>query len=184
MMKRSLLTWLVIVLASAMIYAQDFALHLQAGYFIPKEEVFRDIYGSGFYLGGEAEMDLGRGFSLWAAAGYFSRQGELSFTREETNLSITPLEMGGRFYLTAKTHTFVPYLGAGVGVSRFEESNVIGTVSEDEISFSGQVGLLLKLKHRLFLDTRVLYRYCHIKPDEVEVDIGGMVISAGVKYFF
>lgn len=92
--------------------------------------------------------------------------------------------MGGRFYLTAKTHTFVPYLGAGVRVSRFEESNVIVTVSEDEISFSGQVGLLLKLKHRLFLDTRILFRYCHIKPEEVEFDIGGMVISAGVKHFF
>ncbi len=81
--------------------------------------------------------------------------------------------MGGRFYLTVKTHTFVPYLGAGVWVCRFEESNVIGTVSEDEIFFSGQVGLLLKLKHILFLDTRILFRCCHIKPEEVEVDIEG-----------
>ena len=129
-MKRSLLVCLVFLLLSPVIYAQDFSLGINTGYFIPTEEIFRDIYGSGLYLGGEAEMDLGRGFSLWAAVGHFSRKGELSYTREETTISSTPFEMGGRFYLVAKTCAFVPYLGAGVGINQFKESNVIGTVSD------------------------------------------------------
>ena len=182
-MKRSFLVCLVFLLLSTVIYAQDFSLGLNGGYFIPSEEVFRDIYGSGPYLGGEMEMDLSRGFSLWAAVGYFSRKGELSYTSEETNLSIIPFEMGGRFHLVAKTHSFVPYLGAGVGINQFKESNVIGTVSEAEISFSGQAGLLIKIKGKLFLDAKILYRYCQINPAEVEVDIGGIVVSVGVKYF-
>jgi hypothetical protein len=84
----------VLLLISGSAGAATVRVELKAGYFHPTEQAFLDIYGGGPRYGGELDVRLWKGFDVWLGGSYFSREGELTFTKEKTELQIMPIGAG------------------------------------------------------------------------------------------
>jgi opacity protein-like surface antigen len=161
-----------------------YATHVEAKvlYFQPTEQAFKDIYGSGMSYGGEFDINIFDGLAIWIGAEYFTKKGELTFTKEETELQITPIYGGLKYIFPGRG--IMPYLGAGVGYFQYKETNPIGTVKEGKIGFVTQAGLLVRLLGPVLVDFQVGYNMCKIKPQEIEAQIGGLKAGVGLGFSF
>ncbi len=151
-------------------------------YFQPTDKDFKDIYGSGMSFGGEVTIKVLNGLNVWIGAEYFTKKGELTFTKEETEIRIFPIFAGIKYILPSPK--FKPYAGIGVGYFQYKESNPIGTVEESKIGFVTQTGLLIPIFGPALLDLQVGYNICKIKPQELEANIGGFKAGLGLAISF
>jgi opacity protein-like surface antigen len=158
--------------------ATSAVISIRAGgaYFRPTDAVFREIYGSGASLGAEIGLALGRRFEAWLSGSTFSKKGKLTFTAEDTEIGLTPLAAGLRFYPVQGR--LRPYLGAGASYFFYKESSRLGMVKDQKIGLTAHGGLDYALTPFLAIDLRVGYSQCKVKPGEFEADLGG--IEAGV----
>ena len=85
-MRKFIIIIFSVVLLSGAANASDVIVELRAHYLHPSEEAFRDIYGGGMMYGGEVSIGVWRGLDVWFGGSYFSKKGELTFTKEETKL--------------------------------------------------------------------------------------------------
>ena len=63
--------------------ASDVIVELRAHCLYPSEEAFRDIYGGGMMYGVEVSIGAWKELEVWFGGSYFSKTGELTFTKEE-----------------------------------------------------------------------------------------------------
>ena len=181
-MKRTLLIIAIIITISGFANAGDFMIELKAYYFSPSEEVFRDIYGGGVAYGAEASIGVWEELEVWFGGSYFSREGELTFTKEETNLEIIPFGGGVKYRLTSGALSL--YVGLGLNYYQYKEKNPIGDVSEGGLGYIGKVGSYVKVTEGLLIDLYVNYSYCKIKPADFKINIGGIEAGVGIGYRF
>jgi hypothetical protein len=161
-----------------------FASYISArvSYFQPSDEFFKNIYGSGGCYGGEISFEIYKGLHIWGGTEYFSKKGKLTFTKEDTEIRITPF-FGGLKYVFPGS-TINPYIGVGVGYFQFKESNILGTVEEGEIGYLGKAGLILRLIKSLIVDVFADYSICKTQPFEIEADLGGLKagVAIGIEF--
>lgn len=150
--------------------------------FQPTEDAFKNIYGGGLCYGGEVDINVYKGLTVWIGAEHFSKTGKTTFTNEETDIRITPFYGGLKYIFPGQR--ILPYLGAGVGYFQYKETNPIGTVKEGKIGFRAQAGLLLRMFGSWFVDFQLGYDMCKIKPQELEVEIGGLKAGLGLALSF
>lgn len=153
---------------------------LQMIYFLPSDADFKSIYGRGWKYGGEITFNLTKGLGLWLDGGYYAKTGGLSYSKEETKLTLIPIGAGLRYRFL--TGTFEPYVGAGVRYNIYQESNVIGDVSGGGIGFVGKAGLVLYPVKGFGIDVHVAYSSCKMKPADYEFDVGGIELGAGIVF--
>jgi hypothetical protein len=164
------------------IRAVDFSVAVKTTYFIPADYSFKNIYGSGIQSGARLEVYIKEHWVVWTGADYFTKKGELTFSKEETTFDIIPLDLGLRYYFL--DIRIVPYIGGAVQFVLYREVNPIGTVDGSQFGFLGEAGALLGLTDRLFLDLKASYCYCKIQPVSLSANLGGVGISVGLKYRF
>lgn len=159
-----------------------FFLEVQGVYFQPSDQVFKDIYGSGMYYGGEIGINIWKGIGIWAGGQYINKKGKLTFTQEETEIKIMPFYGGIKFRLPDAKIS--PYISLGVGYFKYKETSPIGTVEKGNIGYIGQLGCLFKILGPLVIDIKGSYSYCKIKPEEIEANLGGLqgVVGIGVDF--
>ena len=151
-------------------------------YFQPSDQVFKSIYGSGTYFGGEINIRLASGVSLWAGAHMFSKDGLTTFTEEPTEIAITPVYGGLKFRVPSAKVS--PYLGLGVGYFQYKETSAIGEVQKGDIGYIGQLGILINVIGPIYLDLKGCYSYCKVQPEELEADLGGFQVIGGFGFGF
>ncbi len=151
-------------------------------YFLPADKAFRDIYGAGWKGGGELGIRLTRRLDIWAGGDYFARSGKLTFTGEDTKLSLIPLGLGFRYRLT--TGALSLYAGAGILACRFKETNTIGEVSHTGLGGVGRAGVFLRIVRGFLLHLGLGYSYCPMKPADFDIDVGGLEAGAGLAVEF
>jgi hypothetical protein len=161
-------------------YGGGFSLQATGGYFQPRDQAFKDIYGSGLAYGAQADIGVWRGFYLWAGVSNISREGELSLTKEETKLNIIPF-FGGLKFRFLKT-SVRPYVALGVGYFRYQETNLLGRIDNGDIGFVGQVGVSLKTLRSFCLEVYARYSGCRIKPANIEANLGGLELGVGFGF--
>jgi opacity protein-like surface antigen len=153
---------------------------LRAGYFMPAQAEFRDIYGGGPAYG--VELRLGRGrLNAWLEGGYFAHSGKLSQTAEATDVRITALEAGAMWKF--KPGKMTPYVGAGAGYYQYKETNVIGEAKQAKAGFCGLAGAIWDLGKRLVLDGRLKYNTCSMQPADFKINIGGLTAAIGLGLY-
>ena len=170
------------ILLSGLANASDVIVELRAHYLHPSEEAFRDIYGGGMMYGGEISIGVRRELDVWFGGSYFSKKGELTFTKEETKLEIYPLGGGLKYRLT--TGAFSLYAGAGLNYYQYKESNPLGDLSKGGLGYIGKIGSYVKVTGGLLIDFYINYSYCKIKPADFKINIGGIEAGVGMGYEF
>ena len=174
----SLFLVLILVAGAGLVHGQRVSLEVKAQYFQSSDGDFRDIYGPGVSFGGEIDVSLSGGLGLWAGGHYFSREGKLTFTEEETRIRISPFYGGIRFRFGKGK--VLPYVGAGIGLFSFKEENPIGTVSGSAFGYIGQGGLIFRIGRRMFLDLKGSYASSKANPAGIVGQIGGFLVGLGV----
>jgi hypothetical protein len=153
--------------------------YIKAGvnYFSPPEKRFKDVYGGGMTYSGEVGVGIWKGLKLWMGGGYFTKKGELFFTKEKTKVQILPVGGGIKYFLIEGSTNL--YTGMGLYYYQFKETNPIGDVSKDGLGYAGQIGVSVKAIGGLIIDFCVDYSYCRMRPVERSINIGGF--QAGIK---
>jgi len=172
----------ITICLSGLANATDVTVELKAHYFNPSEQAFKDIYGGGVMYGAEISIGVWKALDLWFGGSYFSKKGELTFTKEETKLELLPIGGGVKYRILSGN--FVLYVRLGLNYYQYKESNPIGEVSEGGLGFVGQIGSYVTIVGGLVFDLYVDYTYCKIKPVDFEINIGGIAVGAGVGYRF
>jgi len=172
----------VIFFFSGYASAVDFMIELRAQYFNPSEQIFRDIYGSGLMYGGEASIEFWKNLQFWVGGNYYSGDGELTFTKEETSLQIIPIGGGIRYRLPVGIFNF--HVGIGINYFQYKESNILGEVNEGGIGYVGKIGVMIKVVKGLMIDLGVEYSYCKMTPADSTINIGGIAPGIGLGYVF
>lgn len=151
-----------------------------------KAEYFEPVYGSAkMFYRGEIGYRAARQVEIVLGAEYFKAEGELTFTKEPSTLTITPLELGARALLGKSK--LVPYLGAGLGLYMIKEENVIGTVDEKKTGFYGEGGVKFRVIPAVFVDARVKYVMVKLETggdEPISADLGGLAFAAGIGFSF
>lgn len=161
------------------------ALYLQArgAFFFPADQAFREIYHGGAIWGGEFGADITQNITLWAGVDYYSRNGRLVYTGEETSLRIVPLGFGLKVGADI-TPTVRPALAVGVGYFQYQERNSFGTVQKGDIGFLIRAGLSYHLRETFFLAVEGAYTACSVKPLQLQASLGGFHLGAGAGFRF
>jgi len=181
-MKKLIIIIVTGFLLSGLANASDVIVELKAHYLHPSEKAFRDIYGGGMMYGGELSIGVWRGLEVWFGGSYFSKTGELTFTKEETKLEIYPIGGGLKYRLS--TGIFDLYAGAGLNYYQYKESNPLGDVSKGGVGYIGKIGSYVKVTGGFLIDFFVNYSYCKIKPADFKINIGGIEAGVGIGYKF
>lgn len=161
---------------------QDFWVGGSIGQFSPKEQIFKDLYGSGMQWRIEVGADILNWLSIWADAVNSKMTGHLTVTNEESKLTMSFLNMGIRFRFPIKN--FIPYVGGGAGIIRFKEVNPIGEARDKDGNFVGEAGVFWKLNKVFSVYGRVVYNWCQVRTEIIKVKIGGVSASLGVNFYF
>lgn len=187
-MKRTRLRFLIaaaLVLSAGTAWGAGFSLTFKGGYFMPSDEVFKDVYGSGPVFGAEIAVPIAGGLHAWAGAEYFTKKGLLPVTEEETSMRIVPVFAGLRYHIGRSGVR--PYLGAAAGYFMLHEENPLGTASESGFGFLVRAGLLIKIAGSVSFDLHGNYSSCTIKTDDLDpldAKIGGLQAGAGLVIRF
>ncbi len=161
-------------------YAGNFSLRATGGYFMPRDQSFKDVYGSGLAYGAEVESAIWKGICAWAGVSYFSGKGELTLSKDATTLTIYPFS-GGLKYRFLKT-AVSPYVAFGVGYFKYKETNPLDTIEGNDIGFIGQAGVALNVLRPLSLEVYARYTDCRIKPADLDANLGGLELGVGLGF--
>ncbi|MFC2166645.1 outer membrane beta-barrel protein [Acidobacteriota bacterium] len=154
---------------------------LKGIYFLPSDADFKSIYGdSGWMFGGEIAIKIFKGVEFWLDGGYYAKTGSLTYSNEETKLTLIPIGAGLRYkFLTGKVE---PYVGAGARYNLYKETSVIGDVSGTGLGFIGKAGLIFYLAKGFGVDISVAYSSCTMQPADFEFNVGGIELGAGITF--
>jgi len=185
-MKRSILIAIALIFLSTQLCAKDFRIQIGGSYFVPSEKAFREIYGQGLIIGLDIGKKNWKNTEIHVEANYFSKMGQLTFTKERTRVRILPLGAHVRYIFLKKILQF--YAGAGLTLTLFEEKNPIGRVREDKMGYRIKIGGFKRIKgfkkilKQFVIDASMNYHYCKMKPAEIRFNAGGL--DLGVSFGF
>jgi len=173
---------LICFLLSGSAFSVELIIQLKGSYFFPSEPAFKEIYGGGLMYGGEVDIQINRAISFWAGGSYFSKQGRLTFTDEQTRVKIIPAGGGVKFVLSGRRVHY--YGGFGLNYYQYQESNPIGLAKKGGWGVVGRIGADVRLSAGMIIDLFVNYSHCRIKPADYRINIGGLEAGAGIGYAF
>ena len=188
-MLKKTIVGLVLLMLSGTAFAGSLSLQAKASYFFPSDTYFKSIYGSAPTFGAKVAYDLAIGLGLWADVEFYSKTGttdvtgDTSMAGETTKLRLVPVTAGVR-YVFLPGGFVSPYLGAGIGLFQYKETNSIGTVSKSDIGFTAQAGVLVRLGRTVFVDLQGSYSSCKVNPAGVEAELGGIKAGLGLGVAF
>jgi len=177
-MKKTTVFVIAFLLASASTFASG--LLIRGTYFTPSDSDFKSIYGSGWIYGGEIGFKVWNGLDLFLEGGYFSAKGKLTYTEEDTTLTLIPAGGGVKYYfMNGKLR---PYIAAGVRYYMYQESNPIGNVKKNGLGYLGRAGVSFEFGGGFRIDVCAGYSLCKITPTDFEINLGGLELSAGIFF--
>ena len=161
---------------------KKFSLSVGAGMRSFSEQLYKDIYdSSGVTYNVDLGFKFGKSLEAFLHTDYFSKTGELTYTKEETKLKIIPVELGARYLIKVGNGcSLFPYIGAGAGYYMYKEENVIGTVDEKKIGFFAEGGLRFYLMSSFFIDAKV--KNVFLKVDDLQ--LGGFAFMGAIGISF
>jgi hypothetical protein len=161
------------------------SVELLLGTYDMNEPRFDAVYPSGGIMPGLAlSVAIVSDFNLYLEAKYYSRQGELTFSKEKTNFYMIPVSLGLRYIFPLGM--FNPYLGGGVDYYFFNEDNPIGTLltSTPGYHLSGGIYFRFSQSVPLMLGLKAKYTWARTTNNDIQVQLGGLEYGVGLTLVF
>jgi len=152
-------------------------------------DIFKQIYGSGgcVYSLELSRIILKRGnhnFALSLRTGFFSRTGASTLFEEKTKFYLVPSSISGKYLLNSKY--MIPFVELGLGFYSYREESEIHDTSGSTLAWHMGCGTYIKSQKLKFLKLIVYVKKARAiaVEDEIEVDIGGLELGAGIVIGF
>jgi hypothetical protein len=155
---------------------------LRAGFFMAGDSAFGEVYTNGPVFGGELRIGKGK-IVGWLEGTYRAHTGAMTFTGDETKMSVIAVEAGALYRFMSGPMT--PYAGLGLGYHMFTETNDIrGEAKKSGFGFCALAGVTMSFGKNLVLDGRIKYSMCTMTPADFKIDVGGLTIGLGAGMRF
>jgi hypothetical protein len=161
------------------------SLEIMAGGYDMKEPRFDAVYPSGGVMAGlGVSVALFSNFNVYLEAKYWSRVGQLTFTKEETTFRLIPISLGARYILPLGIIN--PYLGAGADIYFYHEDNPIGTTLNHAGGYHVTGGTYLRFSRSipLMLDLKLKYTWAKASESDLRIQLGGIEYAVGLAVAF
>ncbi len=161
-------------------------LGLSAGYYMPADSAYKDLYGQGnLMFGGSFGFELMRKIEIRLEGGYFQDSGKMNLTGEDLKLSFLAGSLGARFRFVEEK-TLHPYVGAGIAMYSYKEDlpTRLEDISKTAVGFQGEAGVYYAISARVLLDLNFRYVSMNTKPFNESVKLGGLRAGLGVAFQF
>jgi len=177
--------WLCIgfLLLAGSVSAAGFRVELKGSLFSSEDSFFRDFYGSSAKFGLEAGKDITKNISIWVGIDHLKNSGEMTETKEKTEVWITPLTLGVRYEVPVGEKLRF-HVAAGFQEVFFKEEAPLGTVKENGMGIMLQVGGMVRLTHQINAGLFLAWSTCKMTHEEMEFKVGGLDLGAGVEIRF
>jgi len=166
------------------VFSGPLRLGLSAGYYMPSDSAYKDLYGQGnLMFGGSLGFELIRKLEVRLEGGYFQDSGKMNLTEEDLKLSFFAGSLGARFrFVDGKA--LQPYIGAGVAMYSYKEDLParLEDVSKTAVGFQGEAGIYYVLTSKILLDLNFRYILMNAKPFNESVKLGGLRAGLGVAF--
>jgi hypothetical protein len=161
------------------------SLEVLFGSYDMNEPRFEAVYPTGGLMSGLAlSSAVVSEVNLYLEIKYYSRQGELTFSKEKTDFYMVPISLGLRYIFPLGL--FNPYAGAGIDFYFYYEDNPIGTTLNfangyhmtggTYVRFSKTVPLMASLKFK--------YTWARAEQEGIRIQLGGLEYGAGLVFTF
>jgi hypothetical protein len=182
-MKKTAWLCMGFLLLAGSVSAAGFRVGLKGSLFSSEDSFFRDFYGSGAKFGLEAGKDVTESISIWVGLDHLKSSGEMTETKEKTEVWITPLTLGVRYEVPAGEKLRF-HLAAGVQEVFFKEKAPAGLVKENALGIVFKGGGMVKLTDNLNAGLFLAWSTCKMTHEDVEFKVGGMDLGIGVDFRF
>jgi hypothetical protein len=155
------------------------------GGYTMNEPRFDAVYPKGGLLAGlGASAAIISNVNLYLEAKYWQREGELTFSKEQTTLRLFPISLGVRYIVPLGI--FNPYAGAGGDIYFYYEDNAIGTTVNHASGYHVLGGTYLQFSDSipLMLNLRVKYTWARATESDFKIQLGGLEYSVGLALAF
>ncbi|MCP4216856.1 MAG: porin family protein [bacterium] len=149
-----------------------------AGYFAPRDELTKEIYGDGgVTYGAKIGVRVFNGLGIWLTGSQFSADGETPLLGDKTSLTLMPLTLSLRY--TLPKGKIRPYAGVGYCYLFYEEKSDIGDNTKKEgKGYSLDAGLEIKLGSRIHADICLNYNDVKVPgPLNSDIQLGGLQLG-------
>ncbi len=168
--------------------AADFDLTIRAGYLQLTESPVKSVYGGGFIFNPSIAFKLSPYFSIKAGwEGGYNQSADIGLYQESSHLTLNAWELSGVFHYPG-WKPLVPFIEAGLtncGYRQEIDSSFIRrTVDHRKSSYFAAAGVTYFAGSGIFLLAEFKYLPLKVRPFDVEVDLTGYRILAGIGYRF
>jgi len=158
---------------------------LVIGHYDLSDSRFKGAYqGGGVIAGIGLSASVIQNFDLFIEAKGFHKFGELTYSKEKTQLFLIPLSFDIRFKLPIGPIT--PYIGGGIDLHFFFETNPIGKVIDYASGYNVQGGTYLHFAKNfpILLNLKIKYSRADKTVNNIKIDLGGMEYGVGLAFVF
>jgi hypothetical protein len=155
------------------------------GGYAMNEPRFDAVYKSGGLMSGlSLSSAVVSDVNFYLDVKYYSREGELTFSKEKTTFYIVPISLGVRYIYPLGL--FNPYLGAGLDFYFYYEENPIGTVLNYTNGFHIAGGTYIRISQSVpvLVNVRLKYTWANAEENSVSIQLGGFEYGVGVAFVF
>lgn len=165
----------------------QFTLGFYGGYYLPKDKIFKQIYGKESLLGGmEISFPLFlRVFDVWINSNYITTNGKSTHTEESSKLTIIPFSLGIRLLVNLKF--LIPFLGAGMNYyiySEEYEEDIYESTKGSTFGLHMQGGIYFKLAKSFLFKLFIKYNDVKTRENNININLGGMEYGGGIVFNF
>ncbi len=149
-------------------------LTLSGNLFLPKASYYKDAYGSTiFNFSLEGEYRIIPSVGAFLGMDYLHKGGKLTYSAEPLTLTVVPVSAGVRFHFSSA------FVDAGVGSWNYSEKAEFASASGSLTGFFLGAGFRYTFT-KFYLRFRAEYSMAKKKVEELESDLGGLQLEAGV----
>lgn len=184
-MKRVFVTLIAIIALTGFLAAANVEVGFMYGLRTMSDSAVKDAYGNGGVFYPYVDVKLVKGFTLGLGyEGGYSKDADIGQFQDASTLKVSGFELFAAYQFCLKK--VQPYIKAGVGFYKYEQS-VVGFSDKVDDNKAGMVlagGVKFYPSKGFFLSAEVKYVPLKVQPLDVEVDLGGLRLSAGIGYSF
>jgi hypothetical protein len=185
MFSRAIIAALVMLAAVRPAPSAGLKLGVSASYLAARDQLFKEIYGSGGMLPAASLAYGFKRFEIRAEAGFFAATGAMTGSGEELHFRMIPLLFGARYEILRRG--LRPYVGLGFGSILYDEDyperfeDVSGSCALAYIEAGGN----WLMRKGLYVDFNARWSTSKARSfNEESIDLGGLKAGLGVGYAF
>lgn len=155
------------------------------GHYDLSESRFKAAYhGGGIIAGIGLSVPVVQNFNLYIEAKGFHKSGELTYSKEKTQLFLLPVSFD--ILYTVHLGPVTPYVGGGIDFHFYFETNPIGNIADYSTGYNFQGGTYFHFSKNfpVLINLKIKYYKANKMVNDLKIELGGIEYGVGLAFVF